>query len=279
MNILPHVGPFEIERQIARGALGAVYMARDCRNDQPVAVKTLLPTHRGIKSLADTIRLEGLFLSRIRSEHVVEFRDSFESDLCGPMLAMQPITGTTLRRKIVYTGLTVDAVIRIGIQLCTALRVLHNEAQLVHRDIKPGNIMITPEGRAVLIDFGAAASIESSRMRRSRSRLVGTPDYLAPEQYRPDQEEKLTPLDLRRADIYALGMTLYETLCRRLPFMSGEAHDVLQVRQLLDPSPPSSFEKGISQKLDAVILRAIARSPDKRWQSCDDMHAALTSAL
>jgi CheY-like chemotaxis protein len=132
--------------------------------------------------------------------------------------------------------------------------------------------MVAPGPRAILMDFGLAKSTDS---RGSGTHIIGTPDYLAPEQIR---QRPRTPEEARRCDVYALGMSIYELIAGKLPFPSGEVADVLRKHQEEDPMPPSVFRPDLPEVFDKSILKAVARDPNSRFQTCDELMAALIAA-
>ncbi|HRI51025.1 MAG TPA: serine/threonine-protein kinase, partial [Pseudomonadota bacterium] len=165
----------------------------------------------------------------------------------------------------------IDLAVSLALQLCRAVQVVH-AAGIIHRDIKPANVMVAPGPRAILMDFGLAKSTDS---RGSGTHIIGTPDYLAPEQIK---HRPRTPEEARRCDVYALGMSIYELMAGKLPFPSGEVADVLRKHQEEDPMPPSIFRPDLPEIFDQAVLRAVARDPNQRFQSCDDLMAALIAA-
>jgi serine/threonine-protein kinase len=255
--------------------MGAVYLADDLSLERQVAVKVLLPEHAMHAGQAALFRREARLLAAVQHENVVrvhalgEYRGA-------PYLVMEYITGPTLASYLVRSVRTHDAVpldiaTSLSLQLCRAVQVVH-AAGIIHRDIKPANVMVATGPRAILMDFGLAKSTDS---RGSGTHIIGTPDYLAPEQIR---NRPRTPEEARRCDVYSLGMTIYEIMAGKLPFPSGEVADVLRKHMDEDPSPPSTFRPDLPAAFDHVILKAVARDPQKRHQTCDELLAALLSA-
>ena len=255
--------------------MGAVYLAEDLALERQVAVKVLLPEHAVHQGQATLFRREARLLAAVQHENVVRVHALGEHG-GAPYLVMEYITGPTLASYLVRMIRTQDIVpldiaTSLALQLCRAVQVVHT-AGIIHRDIKPANVMVATGPRAILMDFGLAKSTDS---RGSGTHIIGTPDYLAPEQIRARPR---TPEEARRCDVYSLGMTIYEIMAGKLPFPSGEVADVLRKHLDEDPVIPSSFRPDLPAVFDQVIIKAVARDPTKRYQTCDELMAALMGA-
>ncbi len=266
---------YRLVREIGRGAMGAVYLAEDLALERQVAVKVLLPEHAVHPGQAALFRREARLLAAVRHENVVHVHTLGEHRTI-PYMVMEYIVGPTLAYYLVqavrvHDAIPLDLAVSLALQLCRAVQVVH-AAGIIHRDIKPANVMVAPGPRAILMDFGLAKSTDS---RGSGTHIIGTPDYLAPEQIR---QRPRSPEEARRCDVYALGMSIYELIAGKLPFPSGEVADVLRKHQEEDPMPPSVFRPDLPEVLDRAILKGIARDPNARFQTCDELMAALIGA-
>jgi len=266
---------YRLVRELGRGAMGAVYLAEDLALERQVAVKVLLPEHAVHPGQAALFRREARLLAAVRHENVVHVHALGEHRSV-PFMVMEYVVGPTLAYYLVqavrvHDAIPIDLAVSLALQLCRAVQVVH-AAGIIHRDIKPANVMVAPGPRAILMDFGLAKSTDS---RGSGTHIIGTPDYLAPEQIK---HRPRTPEEARRCDVYALGMSIYELMAGKLPFPSGEVADVLRKHQEEDPMPPSIFRPDLPEIFDQAVLRAVARDPNQRFQSCDDLMAALIAA-
>ncbi len=266
---------YRLVRELGRGAMGAVYLAEDLALERQVAVKVLLPEHAVHPGQAALFRREARLLAAVRHENVVHVHALGEHRSV-PFMVMEYIVGPTLAYYLVqavrvHDAIPIDLAVSLALQLCRAVQVVHS-AGIIHRDIKPANVMVAPGPRAILMDFGLAKSTDS---RGSGTHIIGTPDYLAPEQIK---HRPRTPEEARRCDVYALGMSIYELMAGKLPFPSGEVADVLRKHQEEDPMPPSIFRPDLPEIFDQTVLRSVARDPNQRFQSCDDLMASLIAA-
>lgn len=248
-----HDSRYRVEQELGRGAMGIVYRALDTRLDRPVALKQLFAHHSGEPELARRFRNEARVLARLSHPHIVQVHDFFE-DGSGAWIAMELVDGDTLDRGMGNGPTPVAEVVRIGIELATALDYAHAQG-VVHRDFKPGNVLIDADGRCKISDFGIAKCTESS-VHTQAGTILGSPAYMSPEQARGDEVDE-------RTDIYALGVTLYRMATGQLPFR-GDAKSVLA--QVLTQTPPSprKVQPTIPVALSKLILKLMAKDPGQR---------------
>ncbi len=256
----PQIGPYVPERLLGRGAMAAVYLCRDPQGG-PVAVKWLDDAHQ---ALVERFDRECRALAELDHPSIVGWRDH-GSYMGRPYLVMEYVEGTELRVYIdkLHRRPPAERYARcrsIGVDLCDALGHLHARG-LVHRDIKPTNVLMADDGRVVLSDLGVVQREGDVEARHGV--LVGTPAYAAPEQAFGGRVDP-------RADLFGLGATLYHVLTRKRPFDSIERHDT----PLL---PPSRFDPGVPTDLEAVLLRLLAPDPAHRYRSASDVAAALAA--
>ena len=263
----PVFNRYEILEELGEGAFGAVYKARHRVMKRLVALKVLPPALRKDAETRERFEREAEALARLDHPHVVKIHDA-EIEESFPYLAMEFVEGGDLRKVLQERKrLSVDEVIQLGTEMAQALDHVHQQG-IVHRDVKPSNIMIGPNGHAKLTDFGIAFAARLPRITRG---LLGTPEYMSPEQIDG------TSLD-GRSDLYSLGVLLYECLTGTPPFES-EGDSMTQTYALLqriqnDPVPPIHREDVPSWLAD-VIIQCLAKKPEDRYAS----GAALTEAL
>jgi len=263
---LRQLGPYQLDAVLGIGATAAVYRARRS-NGQVLALKVLHQEAMNDAPVRQAFQREARLLLRLRHPGIITALESGQFD--GRFyLALALVDGPTLdeflgQTKKVGEQVTID----VGVQVAAALHYLH-EQNVVHRDIKPANILLQNQRRAILFDFGAA--LDRNTEQAIPGEVFGTPAFLAPEQARGDAQ-----ID-GRADIYALGITLYRMVTGRKPFY-GSRLEVLEAQILTPPPRPSSFGY-VSPELEAAILRALAKDPAQRFQSGAEMAAALEVA-
>jgi hypothetical protein len=264
-------GRYELEDEIASGGMGTVWRARDQVLGRPVAVKVLHDHLARDPDLFDRFRLEAVAAARLTHPTVVRVFDTgVDGGVC--FIVMELFEGKTLEAFLEERGtLQPEEAVRIVRSVLQGLGHAHRQG-VVHRDVKPGNILIDRDGYVKVTDFGIAKAAFAGDDLTTTGNLLGTSRYLAPEQVTGG------PVD-GRADLYATGIFLYEALTGRTPFQ-GDTHIATATKRLTeDPVPPRALRSGISRELEAVILRALARDPDERYRSAEEMAEALERAV
>ncbi len=260
-----YLGRYKIEALIGRGGMAAVYRAFDPALQRNVALKVLYPQYLADPSLVERFRREAITAASLDHPYIAPIYDVGEVDGL-VYLAMKLLPGPSLAELLQREGrMPISRVAILISEVASALEEAHAHG-IVHRDIKPGNVLFDARGRAMLTDFGIAKSLESSSLTES-SVIVGTPDYIAPEQIDPH----LAPsghID-GRADIYALGAMVYRAITGRRPF-DGSAQTVLLAHLQQEPPPPSSIVPELPPAIDAVVGRALAKHPDDRYTSAGE---------
>ncbi len=260
-------GRYRLVARLAQGGMAEVWEAVDDVLTRPVAVKVLLPHLAADKAFVARFRREAISAARLSHPHIVSIYDTCsEGDV--EAIVMELVRGTTLRDLLddqghLHPGRTVE----IAVQVADALEHAHANG-LVHRDVKPGNILLSDDGRVLVADFGIAKAAEGGADLTEVGQMVGTAKYLSPEQVEG------TPLDAR-SDVYALGVVLYEMLCGRAPFSGDNATTTAVARLTSEPLRLRQVKAGIPRSLEEIVLRAMARRPGDRYASA----AALRSAL
>jgi serine/threonine protein kinase len=258
---------YTVERELARGGAGRVFFARTL-DGQPVALKVLHP-ELVVTATADRFLREIKTLSRLEHPHVAKLLDYGERDWL-VYLAMAYIEGPTLKEHITRVGrATIDDAVRVGRDVLDALAYAHAH-NVVHRDVKPDNIVLSAEG-AMLLDFGIARAIEAAgdeKLTRSGF-TVGTSSYMSPEQV-----VAVRDLD-HRSDIYSLGCVLFEALAGRPPFVHRSEAVVLQLQQTAEAPKLVELRPETPAGLANAVQRALAKDREQRWASALDMRAEL----
>jgi eukaryotic-like serine/threonine-protein kinase len=269
-------GRYAMEQELGRGGMGVVYRARDLGLDREVALKLVPPSREPAPHRVSRLRKEAAALARVRNEHVVSVY-AFGSHGDSFFFAMEYIRGIDLARiidehSLHHTLLPLSRAVSILRAVANGLEAAH-EAGLIHGDVKPENIVIEERtGRPVLIDFGLARAPSEQGVHDVGA---GTPDYMAPEQVSPGQAWGVAS---PKSDIYALGCTAYEMLTGRLPFAGETVTEVLQAQCTRSPEAPSTVRPALGD-FDALIARALSKSPDARYGRVSEFAAALEEAL
>jgi serine/threonine-protein kinase len=262
---------YRLDRHIARGGMAEVWLASDTKFDRQVAVKILRPHLAGDATLAERFRREAVACAGITHPNIVAVYDCIEHRGQQAVI-MQYVKGKSLRDVLDrQKKLGPQLTIHIGMSVAAALDEAHGK-HIIHRDIKPGNILMTPEGRVLLTDFGIAKALDSKGDDlTSDNIMMGTAKYLSPEQVRGK------PLD-GRADLYGLGLVLYECLAGRVPFLGETDADTALARLQREPTDLARLRPSLSPQLVKVIMTLLARNPDHRYPTGAATRAALQSA-
>ena len=247
---------YELGPCIGRGGMGALFRARQVRLDREVAVKVLLPPNTDVTGWRERFEREARTLARLSHPGIVSVHDFGDRDELA-WIVMELVEGTNLRELLGTGRLSPEEALAIAPSICRALQYAH-EKGVVHRDIKPENVLLDSEGRVKLVDFGLAKLNAPQEAHLTRSnQAVGTPRYMAPEQLE-------RPLEVdHRADIFSLGVVLYEMLTGQVPAGVIE---------------PPSRRVAVDVRLDEVVLRALEREPDRRYQQVSEVESGIQEA-
>jgi serine/threonine-protein kinase len=265
------LGRFEIVREIGRGGMAAVYEARQTNLDRVVALKILPPDLTGDASYVARFHQEARSAARLEHPHIVPIYE--EGAIDGHhYIAMKYIRGGTLKGLIEREGtLPVARAATILTQVGSALDYAHRKG-VIHRDVKPSNILLSEEGWAYLSDFGLARGTGGAPGLTMAGTVMGTPEYMSPEQ--AQGLDSVGPA----TDIYALGVVLYELLTGAFPFQADTPMAMLAARIVHAPTPIGDLRRDLPVAVEDVVMRSLARRPDARFTSAGAMVEALRSA-
>jgi Tol biopolymer transport system component len=264
------LGPYVVGRPIGAGGMGTVYEAHDTRLDRKVAIKILPPAFAGDPERVSRFRQEARAVSLLNHPNIVSIFDA-ELDAGRSYIATELVEGETLGQYAARGPMEPKLLFEIAVQICAALGAAH-EAGIVHRDIKPDNVMVRPDGIVKVLDFGLAKLHESlspqaGDLRTRPGSVAGTPQYLSPEQV---LGQKVGP----QSDIFSLGVLLYELAAGRRPFDGATDGSIFTA--IVSQAPIRPSETGpVDKHLEALILRALEKDPELRFQTANDMRSAL----
>ncbi|HET7566451.1 MAG TPA: Stk1 family PASTA domain-containing Ser/Thr kinase [Gaiellaceae bacterium] len=258
-------GRYKIVRKIGAGGMANVYLAEDQELGRRVAIKILNDRHANDDQFVGRFRQEAKNAAALSHPNIVSIYDRGEAE--GTYyIAMEFLDGRSLKELIVGRGpAPVNVAIEYARQILSALRFAHRHG-IVHRDIKPHNVLVDGEGRVKVTDFGIARA-GASQMTEAGS-IVGTAQYLSPEQARGASVDQ-------RSDLYSLGVVLYELLTGHAPFEGDTPVEIAMKHLSQVPDPPSALRTDLPRELDLVVMRALAKDPEDRYQSAEEMEADL----
>lgn len=266
---------YRLKRELGRGGMATVFLADDEKLNRQVAVKLLHTDLARQPSFRLRFRQEAQSAARLTHPNVVrvfdagESADPHDSDAVWPFLVMEYIDGELLADRIAKKSIDTAEAIRIEQQILTALEYSH-AAGIVHRDIKPGNIMLTATGDVKVMDFGIARTIDEEQISQTTA-ILGTAAYFSPEQARGEGVDE-------RSDLYSAGIVLFEMLTGKVPFTDASPVRVAY-QHLSEQAPaPSSVNPEVSPELDAVVARALTKNKLERFRSASEFSAALDAA-
>jgi len=261
------MGRYRVEQELGRGGMAKVYRGQDTVLGRTVAIKILAPQFADDQDFVHRFRREAQAAARISNQNLVSVFDTGSDDGVH-FIVMEYVEGRTLADLIAGGGrILPDRAIEIGIDVCHALEAAHAQG-VIHRDIKPGNIMLDEKGRVKVTDFGIARVTSTSETIAQTAAVLGTASYLSPEQAQGQ------PVD-GRSDLYSLGCVLFEMVTGRAPFLGDSPVAVASKHVLEQPTPPSRLNPDVSPDLDAVILRALAKNPANRYQTAEEFREDL----
>jgi serine/threonine protein kinase len=218
------IGPFPIERELGRGAMGVVYLAHDTKLDRPVAIKSLPAEVMANPKARSRFAREARLLASLNHPNIATIYEQLEEARGIGYLVLEYVSGQMLAERIAHGGLGIEEVLSIALQIAEAVAAAH-ERGVIHRDLKPANIKITPEGKVKVLDFGLAKAVGGEAANQHSTvtepgRVIGTPGYMSPEQALGKETDE-------RGDIWSFGCLFYEMLTSKHPFPGQTTSDVL----------------------------------------------------
>ncbi|MGW5420647.1 Stk1 family PASTA domain-containing Ser/Thr kinase [Streptomyces sp. NPDC003943] len=276
-------GRYELGSVLGRGGMAEVYLAHDTRLGRTVAVKTLRADLARDPSFQARFRREAQSAASLNHPAIVAVYDTGEDMVYDgaagaggvsiPYIVMEYVDGSTLR-ELLHSGrkLLPERTLEMTVGILQALEYSHR-AGIVHRDIKPANVMLTRTGQVKVMDFGIARAMGDAGMTMTQTAaVIGTAQYLSPEQAKGEQVDA-------RSDLYSTGCLLYELLTVRPPFVGDSPVAVAYQHVREEPQPPSVYDPEITPEMDAIVLKALVKDPDYRYQSADEMRADIEACL
>ncbi|OBK77382.1 Stk1 family PASTA domain-containing Ser/Thr kinase [Mycobacterium sp. 1274761.0] len=262
---------YELGEILGFGGMSEVHLARDVRLHRDVAVKVLRADLARDPSFYLRFRREAQNAAALNHPAIVAVYDTGEAETTNgplPYIVMEYVDGVTLRDIVHNDGpMEPQRAIEVIADACQALNFSHQHG-IIHRDVKPANIMISKSGAVKVMDFGIARALADANSVTQTAAVIGTAQYLSPEQARGEKVDA-------RSDVYSLGCVLYEILTGEPPFIGDSPVAVAYQHVREDPIPPSQRHDGISPELDAVVLKSLAKNPDNRYQTAAEMRADL----
>jgi serine/threonine protein kinase len=258
-------GRFQIQAEMGRGAMGVVYQAMHPGLGVPVAIKVLSEEYSRDESFRTRFQREATMVAGLNHPGIVRIYD-FDSDAGSLFIVMELVEGHSLRYWLSESGrFKVDVSLDLIQQALSAVGAAHHHG-VVHRDLKPDNILVTTQGKTKILDFGISRVVTEAHRLTATGSMVGTPAYMSPEQVRGDEVD-------HRADIYALGCILYELMHGDPPFI-GSIPSILHAHVFEQPRPSTA----IPEKFMQIIYKAMAKDREQRFQSCEEFAGALLHA-
>ena len=265
------VGQYEIIERIGRGGMATVYRGRHTRLNRDVAIKVLHPMLNDDDSFLRRFSREAQLVAQLEHPHIVPIYDFAEHEH-QPYLVMRLVEGDTLKERMTQGTLSRDEILRIAQSVADGLDYAHGQGVL-HRDIKPSNIMLTSASGVYIADFGLARMAQAGESTLSQDMIMGTPQYISPEQAMGNKE-----LD-GRTDLYSFGIILYELVTGQPPFQSETTYSIIHMQIFDAPPLPSSINPNISPDMEAVLLKALAKEPGSRYDTGRELVAAFHQAF
>ncbi|MFJ8661344.1 protein kinase [Streptomyces sp. NPDC093795] len=265
-------GRYQLRDLLGEGGMASVYLAYDSALDRQVAIKTLHTELGREQSFRERFRREAQAVAKLSHTNIVSVFDTGEDDLGGavmPYIVMEYVEGQPLGSVLAsdvrqYGAMPADKALKVTADVLAALEVSH-EMGLVHRDIKPGNVMTTKRGVVKVMDFGIARAMQSGVTSMTQTGMVvGTPQYLSPEQALG------RPVDAR-SDLYSVGIMLFQLLTGRLPFDADSALAIAYAHVQEEPVAPSTVNRAVTPAMDALVARALRKNPNERFPSAAAM--------
>lgn len=260
---------YQLEERLGTGGMAVVYRARDLMLERSVAIKILRENFSGDPDFRERFRQEAKAAANLTHPNIVTVHD-FGLDSGRLFIVMEFVPGTHLKAILQRRGrLPVDEAISLMIQACAGVGYAHR-AGLVHCDIKPHNMLITPDKRLKVTDFGIARALASIQPEEKMEIVWGSPQYFAPEQAAGGPPSPAS-------DVYSLGVILYELLTGQLPFVATSPTELARLHRDVPPPSPRALNPAISPALEQILLKVLAKEPSARYRTADQFGRVLVS--
>jgi serine/threonine protein kinase len=259
--MITQIGRYQVIGELGKGAMGVVYKATDPNIGRVVALKTMRLDLEGMEAQESLARFrnEARAAGVLNHRNIITIYDAGEHENLF-YIAMEIIEGDTLQQKLKQHELSVEEIVSVATQVCAGLDYAHSKG-VIHRDIKPANIMIEPDGTAKIMDFGIA---KAGTNLTTTGQVVGTPNYMSPEQVRGKRLDG-------RSDLFSLGVVLYEMITGERPFAGANVTTIVYKIVNEQPAEPHALDATVHPGLSAVVMKALAKPPDLRYQSGAEM--------
>jgi serine/threonine-protein kinase len=258
---------YQLLHPLGTGGMALVYRAYDRMLERPVAIKILRQDFSNDEAFRERFRQEAKAAANLSHPNIVTVHD-FGFDDGRIFIVMEYVPGTDLKTMIKQRGrFSVDEAINLIVQACEGIGYAHR-AGLVHCDVKPHNMLVTPEGRLKVTDFGIARALASIQPDEQSDVVWGSPQYFSPEQAAGQAPSPAS-------DVYSLGIILYEMLTGQLPYVASDAEELARMHREAHPVPPRRYNPQIPPQLDQIILKVMAKEPSQRYRSADQLGRVL----
>ncbi|HEX8627782.1 MAG TPA: Stk1 family PASTA domain-containing Ser/Thr kinase [Catenuloplanes sp.] len=270
-------GRYEVGELLGYGGMAEVHRGRDLRLGRDVAIKMLRTDLARDQTFQERFRREAQHAAALNHPAIVAVYDTGEETAATgeklPFIVMEYVNGRTLKEVLAAEGrLMPRRALEITADMCAALEFSHRHG-IIHRDVKPGNVMLTQNGQVKVMDFGIARALASGASTMTQtSAVIGTAQYLSPEQARGESVDA-------RSDVYAAGCVLFELLCGHPPFVGDSPVSVAYQHVREEPPTPSELNPDVPPDLDAIVLKALSKNPLNRYQSAQEMRADVLRAV
>jgi eukaryotic-like serine/threonine-protein kinase len=269
LNAGDRIGDYEVLESLGAGGMGAVYKVRHLISHRIEALKVVLSDALAAPDIPDRFLREIRLLASLEHKNIAGLHNAFREGNQVAM-AMEFVEGVSLRQKLKPPGITLNEGLDYASQILLALAYAHSHG-VIHRDVKPSNVMVQPSGVVRLLDFGLATAAYDPELTKAGA-VLGTPYYMSPEQARGERADA-------RSDIYSAGAVLYEITAGRPPFhATGHAsgpHAILYAHVHEIPKPPGEWNRNVPGRLSRIVLRALTKNPKERFQTADEFLKAL----
>ncbi len=269
------IGQFRVEQELGRGAMGVVYLAHDSKLDRKVAIKSLPAEVMANPKVRSRFSREARLLASVNHPNIATIHEVMEEAEGVGYLVLEYVPGQTLAERIASAGLTLQELLPIALQIAEATAAAH-EHDVIHRDLKPGNIKITPEGKVKVLDFGLAKAVGGETANQHSTitepgRVIGTPAYMSPEQARGMPTDK-------RCDIWSFGCVLYEMLAAQIPFRGETISDTLA--NILQTEPNwQALPENTPANIRSLLRRCLEKDPRRRLRDIGDAGIEISETL